>query len=172
MTLVRIRPSAILAFVLLGGVAALGSAHFLSLGPLGAALIGLAVSSLHWAALFVHHFGHAVAARTTGFPMVGIGLWWWLATSRYPRDEPPLPRRVHLRRAIGGPIASVLFGVLVGLLVANFGADWRNPLAAVGWFASLDSLLVFGIGSLIPLGFNDGSTLIRWWSTPGDRRDG
>jgi hypothetical protein len=36
-------------------------------------------------------------------------------------------------------------------------------------FFFLDNLLVFTIGSLLPLGFTDGSTLLAWWPRRGRR---
>ena len=88
----------------------------------------------HWFAGLVHHLGHAWAARRTGFPMSGIHCRLFLCASRYPRHEPMLPANVHIRRALGGPLFSFLLAVVVGALTA-----------------------------LLPLGFTDGSTLLKWW---------
>ncbi len=30
----------------------------------------------------------------------------------------------------------------------------------------IDNLFIFTIGSLLPLGFTDGSTLLHWWGKP------
>ena len=150
-----------MTFALLWALAAIFAIRVLHSDFPAALLIGLALAILHWVALFVHHFGHWIAARSTGYPMIGVLLWWALATSLYPRDEPDLPASIHVRRAIGGPIASFAFalgaGVLAWAMRANAEVSW--VLAA---FVALDSFIIFGIGSLVPLGFNDGSTLIRW----------
>jgi Zn-dependent protease len=140
---------------------ALISLWLLDLRPVPSSLIGLGISVVHWLSLFVHHFGHAIAARRTGYPMVGMRIWWWLATSLYPGDEPSLPREIHLQRAFGGPVASLAFAVMAALLVLPLYAAgyWAWPFFAI---AGLDSFLIFAIGSLIPLGFNDGSTILRW----------
>jgi hypothetical protein len=116
---------------------------------------------VHWLSLVVHHAGHAIAAQRAGYPMVGMRLWWWLATSLYPRDEPSLPREIHLQRAFGGPGASVAFALIAALLVPPLSAagHWAWPFFTI---ASLDSFFIFAIGALIPLGFNDGSTILRW----------
>jgi hypothetical protein len=127
-----------------------------------APLIGLAISVSHWAVLIVHHLGHAAAAWAAGHPMSGIRLWGWLATSLCPEDEPVLPVAVHIRRAMGGPLASVVFAV--GIIYAALGLHSKgNQAWSLLAFVALDSLLIFGFGSLIPLGFNDGSTLIYWF---------
>jgi len=156
-----VKPTALVALGLLWLAATFTSLRFISDNMLLAIVIGLGISLLHWAALFAHHFGHALAARGTGYPMVGVRLWWWLATSLYSRDEPTLPPTIHIRRALGGPLASFAFFAAASLIA------WALLSQDIGgWFlagyAALDSLLIFGIGSLIPLGFNDGSTLIQW----------
>src|SRR6476469_7773514 len=61
-----------------------------------AILGGLLAAILHWCAGLLHQLGHARAARRTGYPMIGIQLWWFLGRSQYPADEPPLPRAVHI----------------------------------------------------------------------------
>ena len=48
---------------------------------------------------------------------VGINLWGPLSSSIYPADEPPLPRSVHIRRALGGPLASLLLTLFALILV-------------------------------------------------------
>jgi hypothetical protein len=127
---------------------------------------GLIATLLHWLAALLHHGGHAVAARRTGYPMREIRLLHLLATSIYPRHEPDLPAEIHIRRALGGPAASFLAG-LVG-----FGLAWllqsNEPAYLLALFFALENLLVFGLGAFIPLGFTDGSTLLEWWPRRGD----
>jgi hypothetical protein len=133
--------------------------------PVGEAIVGsLLAVILHWVADIAHHLGHAWAARRTGYPMIGIrlGKWALLGTSLYPPDEQALPARTHIRRALGGPIGSLLFSV-----VAAAAALVLHPVGgALGWvgvFFFLDSFIVFVLGALLPLGFTDGSTLLQWW---------
>jgi hypothetical protein len=129
--------------------------------PWGRAVrVGLVTSAVHWASECWHQGGHALAARSTGYPMTGLRFWTVLSASVYPADEPALPARVHLRRALGGPLASALLTVALGLL-------WRaTPPAqhrrhALARFAFWENLLVFTLGALLPLGFTDGSTIRR-----------
>jgi hypothetical protein len=126
---------------------------------------GLIATLLHWVAGVLHQLGHAVAARRTGYPMREIRLLHLLSTSIYPRDEPELPAEIHIRRALGGPIASFLAGLL------GFGLAWLlqgNELAyLLALFFAFENLLVFGLGAFIPLGFTDGSTLLEWWPRRG-----
>jgi hypothetical protein len=123
---------------------------------------------LHWLSTFVHHLGHAWAARRTGHPMSGIrfGTLGVLATSVYPPDEPALPARVHIQRALGGPAGSALFSI-VALIIALAFRPMSDTLGWAGTFFFLDNLLVFTLGVFLPLSFTDGSTLWEWW---GKRR--
>lgn len=96
--------------------------------------------------------------------MMGIrfGSFGLLAASQYPLDEPELPAVIHIRRALGGPIGSLIASLLAGgiaLLLRNTGGvPWWVTL-----FFFLDNFVVFTLGSLLPLGFTDGSTLLVWW---------
>ena len=110
----------------------------------------------------VHHLGHAWAAHRTGYPMVGIRLWALLGTSIYPRDEPALPAAIHRRRAWGGPIISFLSGLVYGV-IALFLREVSLFWYTIFLFAAVVNTLVFTLGALMPLGFTDGSTLLRYW---------
>ena len=106
----------------------------------------------------------ARAARRTGYPMSGIrlGKWGVLGTSLYPADEPALPAAIHIRRALGGPAGSLV----VTLAAAAVALALRAEGGALWWvavFVFLDNLLLLTLGAFLPLGFTDGSTLLRWW---------
>lgn len=127
-------------------------------------VFGFLGAFVHMLTAVIHHLSHAFAARRTGYPMeaVLLGQSLFFGLSVYPEDEPALPGRTHIMRALGGPIGSFLFAVLAGglaFLVRDFGGMpyWLAVLAG------LDGFLIFFIGVLIPLGFNDMSTIIRWW---------
>lgn len=136
--------------------------------PVGAAIGGgLLAVILHWGSEIVHQLGHAWAARRVGHAMIGIrlGTFWLLSTSVYPPDEPPLPGAIHIRRALGGPLASLLLSAVAAIVVSVL-RPLGDMLWWVGVFFLLENLLVFTLGSFLPLGFNDGSTLLRWWGKP------
>ena len=150
----------LLLLALLSGIAI----GFLEL-PVGQALSGsLLAVILHWVSTLVHHLGHAWAARRTGYPMIGIrfGTLGVLATSRYPPDEQTLPAKIHIQRALGGPVGSLLFS-LVALVIAFGFRAVNDTLGWVGAFFFMDNLIVFTLGVFVPLGFTDGSTLLEWW---------
>ena len=125
---------------------------------------GLVATLLYWVSDIVHHLGHAYAARRTGYPMVGVRLGKYLifGTSLYPEDEEPLPAAIHIRRALGGPIGSLVFTVVTGIIALVL-----YPVGGVVWwialFVCLTNFFMFTIGPFFPLGFTDGSTILEWW---------
>jgi hypothetical protein len=148
---------ALLLWIILIGV----GIGLLKLSP-AAAIVGALVGvALHYVSAAVHQFGHAWAARRTGRPMIGVQFWWLLSSSLYPPDEPALPAAIHIRRAMGGPLASLVLTLISGAsalaLAGTGGVVWDVAL-----FVLLDNLLVFLLGSFLPLGFTDGSTLLHW----------
>jgi hypothetical protein len=133
---------------------------------LAESLVGAIVCILlHYVSELVHQLGHAGAARRAGYPMRGVRFWGLLSTSVYPKDEPPLPGKIHIRRALGGPAVSLIFAMIWLLLVLI-----AVPVGGVGFwvavFIFLDNLFVLTIGSLLPLPFTDGGTLVTWWGKP------
>ena len=153
-------PSALAGSLALWGALTGVAARALA-APRGAAAIGGLIGvGLHWASALVHQLGHARAARRTGHPMAGIRCFALLSASLYPPDEPSLPGAVHRRRALGGPLASLLLAL--GLAPVALGLRRRGGLP--WWLAAFVvavNLLVFTLGALLPLSFSDGSTLLR-----------
>ncbi|WIG61702.1 MAG: hypothetical protein OJF49_004450 [Ktedonobacterales bacterium] len=162
------RPSALggvaLVFVLAAGFAWLALRQ-----PFGTAVVGaLMVVVVHWLSDLVHQLGHITAARRTGYPAIGIQFWGVFSATVYPADEPPLPGTVHVRRALGGVPASLALAMVAGILALALRSV-AGPFEWVLIFAFLDNLLVLGLGALLPLGFTDGSTLLRWWPKRNER---
>lgn len=163
---VRARPFAFLAFVLMWIVLSALGIFLLDLPPFTAFWGGLAGTALQYASELWHQLGHAVAARWTGYPMSGVTFLGPLALSRYPANEGELPGKIHIRRALGGPVASAILTVFTGsLFIAQSGSS-PGVLYWLALITFLDNLLVFTFGALLPLGFTDGSTLLNWWGKP------
>ncbi len=141
--------------------------------PITEAVVGALVAVvIHYLSELVHQIGHSIAARQTGYPMSGVIFFGPIGLSVYPKDEPELSGRVHIKRALGGPVISLLLTLAAGLLylflTGTFTTGQDEPHLAkviilVGLFFFLDNLLVFTLGALLPLGFTDGSTILRWW---------
>ncbi len=158
---VHARPSALIAFLIIFLLLSL-SAYFLIHLPLSSALAGALVATLlHFGSELWHNLGHAVAARSTGYPMVGILFVGPLAASRYPRDEIELSADIHIRRALGGPTGSLILALVAGAIAIGM-----SSIGGTGWWVAIfllfDNLLVFTLGALLPLGFTDGSTFLYW----------
>jgi hypothetical protein len=154
-------PSAIFGSAVLGITAAL--AFRLIVNTWGQAIAaGLFAVPLHRLGELWHQHGHARAARKTGHPMTGIRLFLIFGNSLYPPDEPELPARTHIRRALGGMPASLLLAAITLPFVLWLRAG--GGLAyALALFFFLENLLFFGLGALLPLGFTDGITLLKYW---------
>ena len=149
----------IVLWLVLGGV----GLWLLELTFIQAVLVGLVTTLLYWVSDIVHHLGHAYAARRTGHPMVGIrlGTYMLLGTSLYPDDEGQLPGAIHIRRALGGPLVSLLLAIAAGIFALLF-YPVGEIIGRIAFFVSLINLLVFAFGAFMPLGFTDGSTLLEW----------
>lgn len=169
-TEIRVASPALVGFVVLVALGT-GVSLLLFTKDAGVALLaGLGTAGIHFTSAGVHQLSHAIAARSTGYPMkaVRFGRWLVLATSIYPDDEPDLDPGLHIRRAIGGPIGSLVFAALC--LAAALAFKAGSPgLAAAAALAGADSLFVFTLGSLVPLGFTDMSTILHYSSLKRER---
>ena len=162
----RVRRSALVGTLLLYSVLTGVAWGLLKFSLAEALTFGLLATVAHWALAIIHQLGHAWSAKRTGYPMIGMRFWWVLSTSLYPGNEPKLPDRIHVQRALGGPLLSFVVSIL-----AAFWTWWIWPPRGVtGWLAFFilaDNLLTFTLGALLPLGFTDGSTLLRLWRGRG-----
>lgn len=131
----------------------------------GEAVIGAVVgTALYWSGETIHQLGHGLAARRVGYPMIGLRYWALVATSLYPPDEPALPGSIHIRRALGGPIISLISTLIWGGVVLMLGGA---PGSLIWWltvWALLANLLVFTLGAMLPLSWTDGGTILYWWN--------
>lgn len=122
-------------------------------------LIGLIATLLHWTSVLLHHLGHFIAARRTGYPMSGLqfGMFGILARDLYPADEPELLPAIHIRRALGGPIVSGLLSIVFFLLLPLWSGNWYW----LSLFILLENLFLFTLQVFVPLSFNDGGTILK-----------
>ncbi len=121
--------------------------------------MGFITTLLHWTWELIHCLGHAYAAKRTGYPMTGIkfGGYAFFALTQYPKDEAVLPPSIHIWRALGGPIISGLVSIILYLLLPLWPGDW----CWIGLIVLLENIFVFTLQVFLPLGFNDGSTILR-----------
>lgn len=129
-------------------------------------LAGLLGALLMFAGDWLHQMGHALAARLTGHPMIGMEFFSIFARGLFPENEPPLPAGVHIRRALGGFWVSLLFGALLVLAALAAGG---GPLTWALGFGAFYNFVILGLGALIPpislpgIFENDGGTIWRYW---------
>lgn len=159
------KPSALIGFVVIWLVLSALALFVLRLTVLDSLVGGFVCACLHYLSELIHHLGHAGAARNTGYPMRGVRFVHVLALSLYPKEEPPLSGRIHIRRALGGPVVSFVVTVIAFLILLVAQAVGGLFYWIALWFF-LDNLLVFFLGAFVPLGFTDGSTIIKWWGKP------
>lgn len=170
-----VAPLAIVSYALLALVLAALAGWFTHLG-FGAALLAGALSSvLFFVYEWLHQAGHALAARSVGYPMTGIHFFNLLSASIYPDDEPELTRALHVRRALGGFWVNLVLGFISWPLAAYLfprGTEILPPaISVVAWlaaFSAVVNLLVLGLGALLPIklpggGWTDGGTLLFYW---------
>lgn len=164
---VTISPLSAAMLIAMGLLIALISIPLAGLDAGAAVVAGLVVAIGFFLSEWLHQWGHAVAARRTGYPMQGIHFFSLFAISLYPPDEPALPPSTHMRRALGGFWINLLIGLLLGAAALNLG-----PTAgAVGWTTTVIAFwnfVVLGLGALLPINLpgilvTDGASLLHNW---------
>jgi hypothetical protein len=156
--------SFVIGSLLLGGIFFAVALWWLRVDAATAALLALGCVTAHWLLDLAHNAGHAIAAQRTGYPMIGVllGEKLFFGRSLYPANEPPLHARVHITRALGGPILSTVLGIALVALTAVVwptAGPWKWVLA----WAAFQSFAIFGPGAFVPISFTDGGTLLKWW---------
>jgi hypothetical protein len=165
---IRAMPSTLLSIITIWTALTLLAIRLLRWKPEKAILTGLLATLIHYTSDFWHQLGHAQVAEQTGYPMSGMEFRGPIAISQYPRNEGMISADVHIQRALGGPIFSLILSVLSGVLMLAL-RPLGGPAFVLVIFTFVDNLLVFTVGALLPLGFTDGSTLLHWW---GHRQKG
>ncbi len=160
---IKARPTALVSALVIWLVVGFLGTKLLKFKPEKAIAGGFLAMLIHILSEWWHQFGHAQAAEQTGYPMEGMEFIGPLAQSQYPAQEGVLSAEVHIQRALGGPIFSLLLAV-VSALIALALRPFGNPALLLTLFSVADNLLIFTVGALIPLGFTDGSTLLHWMS--------
>ena len=157
------KPTALIATIVLWLIFTLIGRKTFKLNLKQAILGGLIATLLHWLGEFWHHLGHAQAAKQTGYPMSGVCANGPVAASLYPPDEPTLPGSTHIKRALGGPVASAILALVMAVLTVAARPLGGIPLMAAS-LAFFENLFIFGLGAFLPLGFTDGSTILHYWN--------
>jgi len=133
-------------------------------------LLRLGIGLLETLALLSADLGHAMAhivsARYAGAPMDEI-----VASSGMPRTlyhDNDVPPRVHRLRALGGPIYSAL-GLLTSLFLRALSPQ-GSAMREITDASCLGHGFIL-LGSLVPLPFVDGGSLVKWTLVEGGRSE-
>jgi hypothetical protein len=172
---VTVTPAAVLVYLAVAVLAAGAAAWLRRLAPGPALLAGIFAASVLYGSEFLHQLGHALAARRAGYPMRGVHFFGLFAASIYPVDEPELPVRIHVQRALGGFWVNIVLGV--ALLPLSTYLWPISPLGGyVAAFSALINIFVLGLGAMLPIrvpggsGLTDGATLLHLWRQSRARR--
>ncbi|MDX1435542.1 MAG: hypothetical protein R3335_01945 [Anaerolineales bacterium] len=101
----------------------------------------------------IHILGHTLGGRRVGSPMNENLITETSIFTVYHGDQGEVPRRVHLSRALGGPLANILAGLATLPLWPVF------PGPAVRFFTLLNFL--FGFAVSLPVPDADGEVIWR-----------
>jgi Zn-dependent protease len=116
-------------------------------------LIGVGYGALLYVAEVVHTIGHTVSGRAVGSPMTANVLTATLHSNEYAADTDAVARHVHIGRAIGGPLANLVVGLLAAAALAQVASPWIRLFSQVN--------LLVGVGALLPIPTIDGSVIWR-----------
>ena len=109
---------------------------------------------LLWSSLWIHSIGHIVSGKIAGSVMDRLLITATRQLTLYDGDQEKIPARVHITRALGGPVGNVLVGLVGVILMVRYGM--------------LPALLVFtlpnlaGISALAPVESVDGGTIAHY----------
>lgn len=112
--------------------------------------VGIVYGVLLITSTYVHALGHIISSRLVNAPMTALIATATVNTTYY-EDTETYPSRVHVGRALGGPVFSLLLGV-VALALAGDSHVLR--------FLGIVNLLLVAI-TLSPLATLDGAVVLR-----------
>ena len=122
-------------------------------------LAGLAFAILIQLGMACHGLGHVLSSRLVGAPMQSLVMTATVSVARY-EDRGPLPRRVHIGRALGGPALNLALAAAALTVWSVEGG------AFVAFFGVLNALL--GVVTVLPIPSLDGAVI---WLGAGGSRD-
>lgn len=115
-------------------------------------LVGIAFGFLIIVASFCHGIGHVISSRLVNAPVTSIILTATVNITHYD-DTEEQPSRIHVGRALGGPVFNLLLGV-IAMGLYSFLVNSRFLL----FFGIVN--LVFGVFTLLPIPSLDGSVIL------------
>jgi len=120
--------------------------------PVARIIGGVFYGFIIMSASVIHSYGHIVSSRRVGAPVTYILATMTVSILHYDDTEDLLPR-VHIGRAIGGPLASMNAGLLGLALYATLQSHF------LAFFAFIN--LLFFVLTISPLPSLDGEVILR-----------
>jgi Zn-dependent protease len=114
-------------------------------------LVGVEITTLF------HAFGHILGGKLVGSPMDELLLTATRGVNIYHGDQTHLPSRIHLGRALGGPLFNLLVAAVLYLILPYM--ERGIPFDLITSLASTN--LFFGVFSFLPLPSVDGQVIWR-----------
>jgi len=112
---------------------------------------------------FIYSFGDTISSKLAGAPMSYLLVTATRQVTIYDGDQSQFPPRVHIMRAVGGPIANIAAGLIGLLLTASIG-----PTPALLYFTVVNLMAVF---AFLPIPTVDGEVIWRYLAKPGHDAD-
>lgn len=118
----------------------------------GKIIAGIIYGLIILATSFLHELGHIISSRQVGAPVTYIIMSMTVANTYY-NDSEDLPSRVHIGRAIGGPLTNLIAGIIG---IVSYGVMQSHFVA---FFAVLN--ILFFIVTILPIPTIDGDVIWR-----------
>jgi len=127
-------------------------------------LIRLGVASLTMPVIlgseWCHNLAHAAVAKKVGHPADAIRLTWGMPLLvYYDTEDPEVTARVHIVRALGGPMINAILGGLAALLRPLTKPD-SIPRDVVNAALGMNAFLI--LGGMLPIPGIDGGAILKW----------
>jgi hypothetical protein len=107
----------------------------------------------------LHEIGHILSARWVGAPVDELCIAAVRPLTLYEDKHEP-SRRVHLGRALGGPVINLFLALLAGAVWQMIASDLPQPYVT-GLGAFFLANLLYGLGAFMPLPSVDGEVIWR-----------
>lgn len=116
-------------------------------------MVGIVYGLLIILAGFCHGLGHIISSRMVGAPVSAVIETATVSVTYYDGDDELLPSRVHVGRALGGPVLNIAVGLLALGINAGVGSYF------LGFFGVVS--ILFGLFTLLPIPSLDGAVILR-----------
>jgi len=105
----------------------------------------------------IHALGHVISGKMVKSAMDELLITALRDVNRYHGEQSQIPSKVHLVRALGGPVLNIIVGVICIFFAASIPSGfWSNLNASM-----VTVNLFFGLGGFLPIPSVDGVVIWR-----------